>query len=615
MKSRYLVISFTLGLGLVLALLWVLGGRGAPAVLALSADGTSAAEGAAPAVSQVERVAEEPLEAPSAPAAELHVCPSGCAYSSVQAAVDAANDGDVIKVAAGTYTGVSVRPRNDVTTTGVVTQVVYVSKTITIRGGYTTTNWTMSDPEANPTTLDAQGRGRVLYITGDISATVEGLRITGGDATGLGGTWSFEDPGGGIYAITTTVTIKDNQVFSNTASKGGGLFLIYGDGTLSGNTVTGNSANNGGGLLIFSGNATLSGNTVTGNTAWNDGGGLHLYGSAKLSGNTITSNTASAWGGGLYLYSCDATLVNDVVADNQAGNGTNGLAIGGSSVHLLHTTIARNGSNGEGILVANLPTLPPRHSVVTLTNTILVSHAVGILVSSGTVTLNGVLWYNNTDGNTSGWGISVTNEITGTPAFASDGYHITPASAAMDAGIDAGATTDIDGHHRPYNSAPDLGADELIAISIPTDDGRTLVYTDTQGSPTAIRVPAGAVMEPTMLVYTPVETATTPSGFAFAGHAFDLDAYRGGALLPNFVFSLPVTITIHYAEADVTGLDENSLVLEYWNGSAWVDAACGDYNRHPDENWLAVPVCHLSRFALSGEREYLVYLPLGLRNQ
>jgi pectin methylesterase-like acyl-CoA thioesterase len=43
-------------------------------------------------------------------AADLHVCPSGCTYSSIQAAVDDADDGDVIKVATGVYTGVQDRP-------------------------------------------------------------------------------------------------------------------------------------------------------------------------------------------------------------------------------------------------------------------------------------------------------------------------------------------------------------------------------------------------------------------------------------------------------------------------------------------------------------------------
>ena len=142
---------------------------------------------------------------------ELYVAPGGnCGgvspcYENVQAAVDAATPGDTIKVATGTYTDLHVRPRNEsngwITPTGTVTQVVYISKTVTVRGGYTTTNWTTPYPITQPTTLDAQGQGRVLYITGDISSTIEGLRITGGDAAGCGGDGDFldKDAGGGVY--------------------------------------------------------------------------------------------------------------------------------------------------------------------------------------------------------------------------------------------------------------------------------------------------------------------------------------------------------------------------------------------------------------------------------
>jgi hypothetical protein len=116
-------------------------------------------------------------------AAELTVCPTGppdCQYTSIQEAVDAAGTGDVIKVATGTYTGVSNH--------GGLAQVVYIDKTVTIRGGYTAPAFSEPpDPEANATTLDAGGQGRVIYITKNIEPTVEGLHIIGGDAAGLGG--------------------------------------------------------------------------------------------------------------------------------------------------------------------------------------------------------------------------------------------------------------------------------------------------------------------------------------------------------------------------------------------------------------------------------------------
>ena len=119
--------------------------------------------------------------APSAECAEAEPC-----YATVQQAVDAANPFDSIKVASGNYTDISIRPRDDYTTTGVVTQVVYLSKTLTILGGYTPDNWNTPDPESNVSKLDAQGEGRVFYITGEINPKIEGLHITGGDAAGLG---------------------------------------------------------------------------------------------------------------------------------------------------------------------------------------------------------------------------------------------------------------------------------------------------------------------------------------------------------------------------------------------------------------------------------------------
>ena len=460
--------------------------------------------------------------------------------ATVQHAVDVADPGDEIRVTTGTYTGVQGRPvpagYPAPPASGTITQVVYISKTATIRGGYTTAFTDPPGPEANPTTLDAQEQGRVLYITGDVSPTIEGLHITGGNAAGLGGSPSG-DSGGGVLVTSATITMSNNQVFSNTATFGGGLFLydsanatlisntisnnkgwthaggLYfrnsSGATLIGNMISNNEApppagyfggarfahsdnatliNNiisgnhaadqcGGGCFQTSGNALLIGNTVISNSAGTPGfvgraGGLLFISSngANLISNTVTNNNTFGSGGGLYLERSDITMTNTVIADNQinfTGCSGSGLYVAGSSPRLLHTTIARNsGGDGSGVYVTDVF---GSFSTVALTNTILVSHTVGITVTPGnTVRLESTLWYSST----TNWGgagtiVTGTHNYWGDPDFVdpeAGDYHIGPASAAIDRGVNAGVDDDIDGD--PRDSAPDLGADEFVYHNI-----------------------------------------------------------------------------------------------------------------------------------------------------
>ncbi len=512
-------LALTLGLGLVAALLWL-------------AKGGEVAAGAA---------------SPHSPAAAgniITVClDGGCDYTSVQAAVDAANDGDVIKVAEGVYADISARlapddyysPNPNVRP---ITQVVYISKTITIQGGYTTTNWSIPYPLTQPTTLDAREQGRVLFIVGNISPMIEGLRITGGNADGLGGWWN--NSGGGIYVLTATAVISGNEIFSNTADSGGGVFISRSAAVLNHNGIYSNTASRqGGGVAIISKSSPmLSGNLVMHNVAGVNGGGIYVHNmdiegekEASLIGNTIANNQSDAgggvsaeWGkmrfqdneiinntasdgaGGVSVHQATGPIVfaNDVIAFNVGrgveaseatcqfvnaivANNAGGLSVSAVHLHLIHTTIARNvWRDGVGVEVQSSDS---GYSIVAVTNTILASHTVGISVTSGnTVTVNGILWDPETPITVS-QGVTavvmIQNQYTGDPAFAVDGYHLTAGSAARDRGVHAGIETDIDGEPRPVGTGYDIGADEFsVAMEVskqadpnPVRAGARLNYT------------------------------------------------------------------------------------------------------------------------------------------
>lgn len=161
---------------------------------------------------------------------------------------------------------------------------------------------------------------------------------------------------------------------------------------------------------------------------------------------------------------------------------------------------------------------------------------------------------------------------------------------------------------------------EAVEIELAPGAGGVLTYTNTGGVTTTVHVPGNAVTDAVTLIYTPITVShgtlsdrlpdpTDPTA-RLSAVAFDLTAYRCPSCVPvpGFTFAEPITVMVHYSHQDIVGLQEDKLFLAYWDGAAWRDAAgtCGledpssAYKRHPRENWLAVPVCHLTEFSLQG---------------
>ena len=131
-------------------------------------------------------------------------------------------------------------------------------------------------------------------------------------------------------------------------------------------------------------------------------------------------------------------------------------------------TIASNGGgDGSAISVAEWKGVYNR---VALTNTILVSHTVGISVTGGnTVTVNAVLWSGTpvTVSAPISAIVALSNQLVGDPAFVdpeAGDYHIGHGSAALDTGVETAVAFDIDGDPRALGPAPDIGADEAVPL-------------------------------------------------------------------------------------------------------------------------------------------------------
>ena len=269
--------------------------------------------------------------------------------------------------------------------------------------------------------------------------------------------------GGGAVAATLSIAATDSSFTTNTANTSPGGALAAGGGlTLKNALFTGNSAANGdGGAAYALGPSTIVESAFRDNGSGGDGGALFISHTLALTDALLINNVAHE-GGGLYLATGGGRIVNALFAGNlsldSAGAAMHLLPTG--TLQILHTTVGAPAlATGDAIRIDS--------GNVTIKDSIVTNHAIGLNRLGGTVTEDYNLFFGNT---LNKFGIAGgTHDVSGDPKFvdaANDNYHLGTGSAAIDAGMAAGVYTDIDGQARPFGADFDMGYDEAVIYPI-----------------------------------------------------------------------------------------------------------------------------------------------------
>ena len=320
-------------------------------------------------------------------------------YPTIQSAINAAQNGQTVTVADGTYSGNGNRDLD------------FLGKSITVT----------SQHGAASAIIDCQGSSsanhRGFYIhSGEANATISGFTIKNGYEA-----YTSSIPnsglGGGIFIYNTggAITVAGCAASNNTANYGGGA---YNENAASGDAVA------------------LTNCAFAGNTANYQGGGVYNQnvdgGTITLTNATLAGNTADENGGGVFNDNKGGTvaLTNCSLTGNAPGT-----AMGGG--------VYSSNYNYDGLTGA-----------VTLTNDILYGDAGGEVVNSSGNSSNPVVTYCDVQG-----GYSGTGNLNADPVFvnAPTDLHIQSTSPCAAAGTHSGAPTiDKDGKSRP--NPPSIGA-------------------------------------------------------------------------------------------------------------------------------------------------------------
>jgi Leucine-rich repeat (LRR) protein len=133
-------------------------------------------------------------------------------------------------------------------------------------------------------------------------------------------------------------------------------------------------------------------------------------------------------------------------------------------------------------------------------------------------------------------------------------------------------------------------------------------------------IPANALAQQVTFSFMPEPMPNHPNtDLAYAGNSFQLSAKDSGGNLVT-TFNVPVTVTLQYKAQDVFVIPIECLRLFFWDESSttWIDASttcdpAGGYLRDPNARTFSVDICHLSEFAIFGDKPEQLFVPLMMQ--
>ena len=294
-------------------------------------------------------------------------------------ALDAAGDGDVILLAAGTYTPTALIPGGEAPEE----RTFDIHSNFTIEGGYpaNATTGAVADP-ANETILSGNlGSTQAYHVvvvsavkSNGAKAVLKNLTITDGkghtvnkEITRFAGESSFDaGEGAGMSIGICNLEMTNCKVIGNSGQMAAGVIISTGANIVFNNcSFNENSANGNGGGVWNQGELTMNNCTIANNRAASQCAGYYgvagskafIYNTAIL-GNDNTATSGRSGGGAYLRENSETVFVNCTFADNKSGNGGAACVYGNSAVgavaKFISCTITGNtATNGGGICMYN----------------------------------------------------------------------------------------------------------------------------------------------------------------------------------------------------------------------------------------------------------------------